>query len=199
VEALMAQCELEPDNARSNVIDQGIVGVPVIKHGPLYQQHVDTSSPFSFIALSLMLAQSRGMTFGERLMAAIEASSYKNQRAFAIDGLGWDEASGPQRLSNYIKKNRVPRHDTLQKIAAALKTTPQALINGNADAALKDILLRLFELADIPADTADTLATAFLAAKRLHETYPEDVEPRQRVRLAAHSAWHLQPPLARGT
>lgn len=133
------------------------------------------------------------MGFGRRLKAAIKEAGYRSARRFAIDALGWDENSGPQRLNNYINKDRIPDEDTLRLMLSKLKVSRDELLNEGADRALRDILLQLCELEDIPRDRADRIATVFLEAKRLLGTYPQDGSPETRARLAAHSAWHLQP------
>lgn len=129
------------------------------------------------------------MTFGERLLAAIQASEFKNPNRLAV-ALEWS----PQRLNNYIKKSRVPDRASLRALAAKLKTTPEALLSEDDETALRDILLRLFELEGIPEERADTIASAFLVAKRLLSTFPDEGELQTRARLAAHSAWQTQLP-----
>lgn len=141
------------------------------------------------MALAEQIQQNGNMTFGERLKAAIKSSEFKNPNRFAV-ALGWS----PQRVNNYIKKDRVPDKLTLQVLATKLKTTPDALVSEDDDSGLRYILLHLLGLEGIPEDRADTIASAFLAAKRLLATFPEEGEPQTRARLAAHSAWQLQPP-----
>jgi hypothetical protein len=196
--SLTAELKLDPNDFRADVINQLAVsmsGLRIPRHGRTeYQQNVDTSSLHSFMESACHLSDKLRMTFGERLKKAIKEAGYRNQRRFAIDALGWDDASGPQRLGNYITKNRIPDEETLRHILSKLKVSREELLNEGTDDALRDILIRLFELEDIPPDKADTIATVFLEAKRLLATYPDEGEPQTRARLAAHSAWHRQPP-----
>lgn len=192
IKALMAQIELAPHERRTDLINKLAMGMGVFEHGPMYQQLVDAASGFSFIAGESDFLHCFNVGFGQRLRAAIKAAGYKSERKFALD-LGWDPGSGPQRLSNYILKGRIPDRDTLKQMAAKLKTTPEALLNEADDAALRDILLHLLELEGIPLDKADTIATAFLVARRLHSAAATEGDSQMRARLAAHFAWQSQP------
>jgi transcriptional regulator with XRE-family HTH domain len=194
VKALMAQRELAADHSRPEGVDDVVVGVPTLKHAALYQRLVDIATALSLLAQKDGSDQKACMQFGEKLESAIRASEFKNPNRLAV-ALGWS----PQRLSNYIKKDRIPDRPSLRAIAEKLKTTPEALISEGDENALRDILLRLFELEGIPEDRADTLASAFLVAKRLLSTFPDEGELQTRARLAAHSAWQTQPPPALGT
>jgi transcriptional regulator with XRE-family HTH domain len=187
----MAQIELSSDRRRSDIINKLAMGVPITEHVPLYQRSVDTTSPNSLIAAHCALMHNAGMSFGCRLRDAIRAAGFKSARRFALDGLGWDEATGPQRLQNYLG-GRIPDRDTLKLIAGKLGTTPGELLNEGADEALRDILLPLLQLGDIPPDKADTIASAFLEAKRLIEVLPDEGPMQTRARIAAHAAWQTQ-------
>lgn len=193
VKALMAQLELGAQNGRPDLVDKLAMGMPISEHAPLYQRCVDTTSPLSFIARTSLLPDGCRMSFGCRLKAAIKGAGYKNPRRFAIDGLGWDEQGGPQRLQNYIN-GRVPDRETLKLIAAKLGTSPGELLNESVDAGLRDILLTLLELEGIPVEKADTLASAVLAAKRLLEAAPNDGPLATRAKIAAHAVWQTQRP-----
>lgn len=186
------------DKISADGVDQGAVGMLFLEHAPSYQRSVDIASVFSLIAPYGLLMHNPGMSFGERLRRAIKAAGYKSARQFALDGLGWDAASGPQRLQNYITKDRVPDRETLKLIAGKLGTTPAALLNEAIDAGLRDILLTLLELEGIPRDKADTLADAVLEAKRLLEVFPDDAPLQTRATHAAHAAWRQQQPATTG-
>lgn len=190
VQALMAQIELAPQDRRADLIDQLAMGMGIGGHSALYQRRVDGSSGFSFIAANRDYGQGFCVGFGDRLRAAIKAAGYKSERAFAIELWG---PGGPQRVNNYTKHNRIPHRDTLALMARKLKTTPEALLNEADDEALSDILSRILHLEGIPPDRADTIASVFLAARRLHSTSPDEGDPRTRARLAAQYAWQSQP------
>lgn len=192
VQALMAQIELAPQNRRADLIDQLAMGMGIGGHSALYQRRVDGSSGFSFIAPNRDCGQEFCVGFGDRLRAAIKAAGYRSERAFAID-MGWGPENGPQRVNNYTKRNRIPDRETLAAMARKLKTTPESLLNEADDQALSDILSRLLHLEGIPPDRADTIASVFLAARRLHSTSPDEGDPRTRARLAAQYAWQSQP------
>jgi transcriptional regulator with XRE-family HTH domain len=183
----MADVELAPDKRWADVVDEIAVGVPLLDHARLYQRRVDTSRAFLLIAIAEALTQDDAMSFGARLTAAWKSAGYKTERQAALAC----ELS-PQRFNNYIK-GRIPDKLTLQRIAEKFNTTPGALLNEGADEALKDILLRLFELEGIPADRADTLASAAIEAKRLLEALPDEGPVQVRAQLAAHAAWSSQP------
>lgn len=196
----MAQLELAPNELRADLINKLAMGMPIVEHALGYQQFVDTSTLQSLIAVILALDNKRGMGFGARLLGLIEKSDWENQRRFAIEALGWPESSGPQRISNYITKDRAPKdRKVLRKMAELLKTTPDFLLNEGSDDELRDILLQLLELAGTPDDKADTIASAFFGAKRLLAVYQAEGEPPMTPRVAARSAWHLQSPQAPGT
>lgn len=189
----MAQRELVTERSSAQRVDEGAMGMSAFAHEPLYQRFVDIARGLSLMEGQTHISQMAGMAFGERLLAAIQASEFKNPNRLAV-ALEWS----PQRLNNYIKKNRVPDRTALRVIAERLKTSPEALLDEGDEDALRDILLRLFELEGIPEDRADTLASAFLVAKRLLATFPDEGELQTRARLAAHSAWQTQPPQALG-
>lgn len=164
----------------------------------LYQHPVDTARGQSFIPaiyalrhIGRMATQPLDTAFGERLKAAIRRAGFKSDRRFALDGLKWDASNGPQRLSNYIK-GRIPDAPTLRQIAAALSIPPSELLSGDDGAGLRDILLHLLELEGIDRDRSDTIASVFLEAKRLLETFPDEAELPTRARFAAHAAWQQQ-------
>lgn len=195
----MAELELGADKGRSNCIDQIGMGVPVFNHAPTYQQSVDTSSPLSLISPLAALMQLVGMSFGARLKTAIDASKYKNPRRFAIEALGWPESSGPQRLNNYINKNRLPDKAILALMASKTRTTVSYLLNDGVDDGLRDILRSLLQLSGIPGDTADTIANVAIEAKLLLEALPDEGDPQMKAQLAAHAAWRSQQPQAPDT
>lgn len=193
VQALMAELELSAENGRPDLVNEFAVRVPVCEHAPLYQRCVDIASALSFIAGERLLPDNRRMSFGTRLKAAIRQAGYKSARRFAIDGLGWDEQGGPQRLQNYIN-GRIPDRETLKLIASKVNTSPSELLNEGVDAGLRDILLTLLQLEGIPAEKADTLASAVVEAKRLLEAAPAEADLGTRARLAAQLVWQTQHP-----
>lgn len=142
--------------------------------------------------------------FGERLRALIKAAGYRSARAFAIGGMGWPDDSGPQRLNNYIVKNRVPELATLIAMASALRiSVPELLGHGAgsspAEDGSHDILLHLLTLEGIDPVRADTIASSFLAAQRLYRAIPEDESLEALAKFSAHAAWLQHQPREQDT
>jgi transcriptional regulator with XRE-family HTH domain len=131
--------------------------------------------------------------FGERLRAAIVAAGYKSMRKFTLERLHWDAGSGPQRLQNYLN-GRIPDVETIGQLADATGSSVAFLLglpaSGADDPELRDILVHLLALADIPADTADTIASAALEGRRLLRAFPEEEPLATRAKFAARAAWH---------
>lgn len=136
--------------------------------------------------------------FGARLRTLISLAGFKSLRRFAIDGMGWPEDGGAQKLNNYVK-GRIPDVETLLKMADALKVSVVDLLgmqdaNSAPDEGWKDILQHLLELEGIPSDKADTIASVSLAAQRLFRAFPEEEPVETRARYAARAAWSQRPP-----
>jgi transcriptional regulator with XRE-family HTH domain len=188
------------NHLRADGADQFVMGVEIGSHASLYQRAVYISSGQTFIGTTTALMQKLGVAndpeFGQRLREAIEAAGYRNPRRFAIDGMGWDEQSGPQRLINYLK-GRIPEVETLLALAEKLGTSVGALlnlqgVNSEADEGLKGILQHLLSLEGIDADKAGTIASVSLAAQRLLRAFPEDEPLPTRAKYAARAAWLQQ-------
>lgn len=200
VKALRRLTEDGADDARANLLDQGVMGVELAAHAAKYQRSVYISRGQSFIGVDASLRQTAAVeydkAFGDRLRALIKASGFKNPRRYAIDGLERPADSGPQRLNNYLK-GRVPDVETARIMAESLNVTAMRLYgldeaNTAADVALIDILRHLLSLEGISADKADTIASASLAAQRLLQRLPDDDPIQIRVKYAAKAAWHQQ-------
>lgn len=183
----MAQIELAPDHRRADLVNQLAMGVGIGGHAPVYQQPVEVSSALSLIADKCAVRHRIRMSFGLRLEAAIRGSSYKNPNKFA-SAMGWSA----QRVHNYVK-GRIPNGAVVAAMAKKLGVQPGDLLSEADEGALRDILLRLLDLEGIQADTADTIANAFLEARRLHSASNGDGDPQMRARLAAQYAWQSQP------
>lgn len=188
------------NHLRADGANQFVMGVEIGSHASLYQRSVYISSGQTFIGTTTALMQKLGVAndpeFGQRLREAIEAAGYRNPRRFAIDGMGWDEQSGPQRLINYLK-GRIPEVETLLALAEKLGTSVGALlnlqgVNSEADEGLKGILQHLLSLEGIDADKAGTIASVSLAAQRLLRAFPEDEPLPTRAKYAARAAWLQQ-------
>jgi hypothetical protein len=148
------------------------------------------------------LAVANDPAFGARLRQLIPLAGYKNPRRFAIDGMGWSEDGGPQRLNTYLK-GRLPDIETTVTMAEKLKVSVADLLglheaSSANDEMLGGILRNLLLLADIPADKADTIASASLAAQRLLLGFPDDEPLPTRTKYAARAAWIQQQPPAQG-
>jgi hypothetical protein len=197
MKALEAKPELLAEERSAYRIDQLGMGMKFCGHAPLYQRCVDIASPDVLIAISLALMQCDGVSFGDKLRSAIRAAGFKSPRRFAIDGMGWPESSGPQRLDNYLK-GRIPDVPTVMAMASALNVSLGTLLSEATDDALRDILSSLLALEGIPEDKADTIANVAIVAKALLETLPDETPLPARARLAAHAAWRTQQPLSPG-
>ena len=200
MKSLWAEAELRAERIEADGGHQRVVGVPLSGHTPVYQRAVYISSGETLIGRAERLMQKLRMAnnpeFGARLRSAIDAAGYKNPRRFAIEGLGLPEASGPQRVQNYLK-GRIPDLETVVQIAEAAKTTVSDLL-GIADvsetdgAGLQGILRQLMQLEGIPPDRADTIASAAIAAQRLLQAFPDEEPLPTRAKFAAHAVWHQQ-------
>lgn len=182
--------------------EDAVFGVKYIGHDPLYQRCVYTSRGQTFIgraaALMHKLRVANDPEFGKRLRALIPLAGFKSARRFAIDGMGWPEEGGPQRLNSYLK-GRVPDVETLAQMASALRVSLPDLLgmhdaNAAPDEGWKGILIHLLELEGIPSDKADTIASVSIAAQRLLRALPEDDPLATRARYAARAAWIQRQP-----
>ena len=207
IEPLWRVPEMRADDTEPDGVDQGVMCMEPLSHAPEYQRCVYISSGQSLIgraaALMHKLSVASDPSFGERLRVLIGAAGYKNPRRFAIDGMGWPETAGPQRLTNYLK-GRLPDIETGAKMAEALKINIGDLYgldqaNSENDEALLDILRNLMSLEGIPPETADTIARTSLVAQRLLQRLPDDDPLPTRVKYAARVAWTQRPNQATGT
>lgn len=207
IKALRGEAETGSHQLRSDVLNDAIVGMEFSGHSPLYQRSVYTSRGQSFIGVAATLLHKRGVAndpeFGARLKALIPLAGYKNQRRFAIDGMGWPDTAGPQRLNLYIK-GRVPDAETLIQMAAALNVSVTELLgldqsSSSADASLQGILQHLLALEGIPSDKADTIASALIAARQLFQAFPDEEPLPVRTMYAARAAWIQRRQPAPGT
>lgn len=181
-----------PDGAKN-----AILGMEMLGHAPFYQRSVYISRGQSFIGVATALLHKRAVandpSFGARLKALIPLAGYKNPRRFAIDGMGWPESAGPQRLNQYLK-GRVPDAETLVQMADALSVSVTDLLgldqtSSSADESLQGILRHLLELEGILPDKADTIASALIAARRLFQAFPDEEPLPVRTKYAARAAW----------
>lgn len=207
IEALWRKPELRPQHRAPEGLDDRVVCMEFGSHAALYQQPVYISRGQSFIGRFAAMMHKRGVAndpeFGARLRKLIPLAGYKNPRRFAIDGMGWPEDGGPQKLNNYLK-GRIPDVETLLQIADTLRVSVSDLlglhdINAAPDEGWRDILQHLLELEGIPADKADTIASVSLAAQRLFRAFPEEEPLSTRARYAARAAWIQRQPLKTGT
>lgn len=198
---------MRADDVGSDGSDQGVVCVQTVNHDPFYQHSVYISRDETFICLASALMQKLGVAndpiFGERLRALIPAAGYKNPRRFAIDGMGWPDAAGPQRLNQYLK-GRVPDLETAVTMADRLNVTIATLLglsdlNFGTDETLRDILRHLLALEGIAPEKADTIASASLAAQKLMQLLPDDDPLPTRAKYAARVAWTQRPNQGPGT
>lgn len=202
VEALGRQPECAPDEVCPDEVDQVIVGMFRAGHTSEYQRSVYISRGQTFIGLAATLLQKLDVAqdpeFGERLRRLIPLAGYKNPRRFAIDGMGWPDTAGPQRLNQYLK-GRIPDVETLVSMADPLRVSVADLLGlhdatGAADEGLKGILQHLLVLEGIEADKADTIASALLGAQRLLRAFPDEEPLPTRTKFAARAAWLQQQP-----
>ena len=201
VERLRGLPEMRANHARSDGLDKAIVGVTTGGHAPEYQRsvYIARGQTFIGIAATLMhkLAVAHDTQFGERLRGLIANAGFKNARRFAIDGMGWGDQSGPQRLNQYLK-GRIPDAETLVQMATRLGVGIDELlgldgVNAVAEAGMRDILTHLLQLEGIPPDRADTIANVSLEAQRLLKAFPEDEPLPTRAKYAARAAWLQRP------
>jgi transcriptional regulator with XRE-family HTH domain len=169
----------------------------MLSHAPFYQRSVYISRGQTFIGANTLLMHKHAVAndpaFGARLKALIPLAGYKNARRFAIDGMGWPDSAGPQRLNGYLK-GRVPEAETLIQLAEALGVTVTELLgldasSSAADESLQGILRHLLELEGIPHDKADTIASALIAARQLFQAFPDEEPLPVRTKYAARAAW----------
>nr|WP_027871782.1 helix-turn-helix transcriptional regulator [[Eubacterium] cellulosolvens] len=73
-------------------------------------------------------------TLGERISALLKSTGMQQQTLAKIAGV--TEAS----VSHYIKGDRIPRANVLSRIATALNTTSDYLMNGNSPASKNEIV-----------------------------------------------------------
>jgi hypothetical protein len=148
-----------------------------------------------FAALMHKLSVANDPRFGERLRQLIPLAGFKNPRRFAIEGMGWPEEGGPQRLNNHLK-GRIPDVETLVQMAGVLRVSLADLLGIGAsfgpDEGLHGILRHLLELEGIAPDKADTIASVSLAAQQLYQAFPDEEPVPTRARYAAHAAWLQQ-------
>jgi len=205
IKRLGRMAEVGSDNLKPDGVKQRVVEVEPGSHAPSYQRAVYISSGQSLIGLAseLMhkLTVANDPAFGARLRRLIPVR-YKNARRFAIDGMGWPETAGPQRLANYLK-GRVPDLETGVLMADKLGVTVAELygleqVNSEHDEALLDILRNLMSLEGIPQETADNIANASLVAQRLMLRLPDDDPLPTRAKYAARVAWTQRPNPAPG-
>lgn len=201
VETLGRELEGRTDQLGADLVDEATIGAAFSGHDPLYQRSVYTSRGQTFIGLAAALMHKLAVAddpeFGERLRALIPLAGYKNPRRFAIDGMGWPESAGPQRLNNHLH-GRIPDVETLVQMAGALKVSVSDLVglhnsSSAADEGMKGILRQLLELEGIPPAKADTIASTSVAARRLLEAFPEEEPLPIRAKFAARAAWLQQP------
>lgn len=202
VEALWAEPESITDYLRADVAEQGVVGMEFGSHAPQYQRSVYISRGQTFIGLAAALmhklAVAHDAEFGERLKHLIPLAGFKNPRRFAIEGMGWPDQAGPQRLGNYLK-GRIPDVETLVQMATALRVSVADLLglhnpSSAADEGMKGILRQLLELEGIAPEKADTIASTSVAARRLLEAFPDEEPLTTRAKYAARAAWLQQQP-----
>lgn len=204
VERLWRLSEMRSNDVCADGLDERIVSVKASGHAVEYQRSVYISRGQTFIGVAAAFMQKLGVAndpnFGERLRQFISESRYKNPRRFAIDGMGWGDQNGPQRLNQYLK-GRIPEIETLLSIADRLEVSVNAVlglsgVNSDAEEGLRDILLHLLSLEGIPPDRADTIASVSLEAQRLLKAFPEDEPLPTRAKYAARAAWLQQQTLA---
>lgn len=207
IEALRTQLEMRPDHLAAEFVDQGAMLGEFGGHALKYQRSVYIASAQTFIGLAAALMHKLSVAhdpeFGERLRHLIPVSGYKNPRRFAIDGMGWPEQAGPQRLNGYLK-GRIPDVETIVLMAGALGVSVADLLglhstSSAVDEGMKGILRQLLELEGIAPDKADTIANASIAARRLLEAFPDEEPLPTRVKYAAHAAWLQRQSPTQGT
>lgn len=189
------------NDARADLLDQGVMSVKLAGHAPKYQRKVYISRGHSLIgshdAVRHILAVQNDPAFGERLKRLIEDAGYKSARKFALEGLGWPADNGAQRLNNYLR-GRIPNIEIAALMAGKLGVTVMALYglddtHSEPDAALADILRHLLALEGIAPERADTIASASISAQRLLGVLPDDDPLPVRLKYATHAAWHQRP------
>lgn len=203
VETLAAQTEPFSDDSATELVNQGAISVSMSrKHDTTVNAAFANSNTETLIEINNDPPSTADMgdlakTVSERIRARMEERSVKP--ADLARSVGYT----PQRLNNYIheKTPRLPDVESLVKIAQALKTTPDALLDLNEVTpqdvnhlveAVPPAVLRLLELEGLALERAEAIAHVVQKVLLVLAAFPSDGFDPNQSRQVAQTAWQLE-------
>ncbi len=178
----------------SDAVDQRAMSVFMSGHDPLINTALTEDNSQSLIELNA--CEPFTVHMGD-LAKIISGNLRKRMDALGLKPadlarkMGWSA----QRINNYVHKEkpRAPDIAALVSLAKCLGTTPDRLL-GISEAPPFEaytVILRLLELAGLPRERAEVIASVAQEALGVLAALPDEGDARTRALLAAQAAWQM--------